>query len=190
MIYRTIYTLVQSWRYRKELAGYANASNLQVASIVDLSPQALLEDGIKGLIIDFDGVLAAYAKEQPVAEVERWLHLCCSCFSQDKIFILSNKPTLTRKQYFAGNFPKINFIIAKHKKPFPYSILHILQTTELLSKELLVIDDRLCTGILAAIISKSRGYLITKPYIDYTFCPIREKLTVMLRSFEQWLFKY
>lgn len=189
MIYRIMYSFVQSWRYRKALAGYANAHSLQVASIVDLSPQALLANGIKGLIIDFDGVLASHAKEKPIIEAERWLQLCCEVFSQDRIFILSNNPTLARQQYFAQTFPSINFIIAKYKKPFPYSILQIAQNTELLPAELLVIDDRLGTGILAAMISKAGGCLITKPYIDYMAYPVQEKFEVYIRSFEQWLFK-
>ncbi len=188
MFYRIMYSCIQAWRYRKLLANYATDFNLQIASVVDLSPEILFKNGIKGLIIDFDGVLAAYAMNQPVVEAASWLRLCCDVFSPGRIFIFSNKPTLIRKQYFTENFKGINFIIAKHKKPFPNSILHILQDTKLLPEELLMLDDRIGTGILAAAISNVSACLITKPYIDYTANPIRERLYILVRRFEQWLF--
>ena len=100
---------------------------MQADTIVDLSPKSLLDNGIKGLIIDFDGALASHAKMDLTIEVQQWLKQKCSILGVEKIFILSNKPTITRKQYFAKHFPGLNFIIAKYKKPFPYSIFKCIK---------------------------------------------------------------
>jgi hypothetical protein len=163
--------------------------NLQVASIVDIQPQQLLEQGIQSLIVDFDGVLASHDKIEPTEEAKKWLRVCCKVFGPNRIFILSNKPTLARKHYFAEYFLGLNFVIAEHKKPFPYSILKIIQTTKLSPKEILVIDDRLLTGILAAIISKVRGCLITEPFVDYQHCPRWEKIYAFVRQLECKIFQ-
>ena len=189
MLYRIIYTCFQSWKHRKSLADYARNNDLQVASIVDIPPQKLLEKGTKALIIDFDGVLASHDKIEPIEEAKQWLRECCKVFGSNKIFILSNKPTLARKHYFAKYFLGLNFVIAEHKKPFPYSILKIIQTTKLSSEEILLIDDRLLTGILAAVISKILGILITNPFVDYQHCPKREKVYAFVRQLERKIFK-
>ena len=185
MLYRILYSCIQAWRYRRSLARYTSDPALQAAAVTDLSPQQLLARGIKCLVIDFDGVLAAYAKSRPIQEAELWLHACIKAFG-DKIFILSNKPTLQRKYYFATNFSTIEFVIAARKKPFPHGIDYILQKTKLMPAELLVIDDRICTGILAAAITNTHGCFITKPYADYVTHPIKEGLFYCLRRFEQW----
>ena len=190
MLYQIIYACIQACKYRKKLTNYATERNLQIASVTALSPQKLLQDGIKCLIIDFDGVLAAYAKTQLPLEVQAWLMECCKVFDPKMIFILSNKPTFARRDQFAKNFPGVNFIIAKYKKPRPDSIFSILQTTKLLPHELLIIDDRLLTGILAAIISNIRGCLITNPFIDLAANPIQEQIFILVRAFELWLFRH
>jgi HAD superfamily phosphatase (TIGR01668 family) len=188
MFYRMLYTCFQAWKHRRLLANYAHKNHKQIASIVDIHPQQLLELGIRSLIIDFDGVLAFHGKTEPTEEAKVWLRKCCQYFGPNKIFILSNKPTLARKRYFNEHFLGVNFVVASHKKPFPHSILKIIQITKLQPMEILVIDDRLLTGILAAIISKVRGLLITKPFVDYQHCPYQEKVYVLLRQLEYKIF--
>jgi HAD superfamily phosphatase (TIGR01668 family) len=190
MIYRIIYACVQAWRYRSALASYIHNHDLQVASVVDVKPQKLFEQGIQSLIIDFDGVLASHGEIEPTVIATQWLRECCKVFGPNRIFILSNRPTLERKHYFAKYFVGLNFVVATHKKPFPHSILKIIKTTKLSPEEILVLDDRLLTGILAAIISKVRAYLITEPFVDHQHCHKRESIYAFVRRLESAIFRH
>lgn len=188
MLHRIIYTCRQAWKYKKILANFTKDRTLQIASIVDLSPQQLYSQGIRAVVVDFDGVLAPHGKIEPIAMARQWLQDCCKIFGPNMVFILSNKPTESRKEYFIKQYSGINFITAKLKKPFPNSIIEIMQITKLLPEEILLIDDRLLTGILAAIISNIRGCLITSPYVDYQQHFYYECIYAMFRKIEQSIF--
>ena len=46
----------------------------RVSSAVEISPQSLLEQGIKVLVLDFDGVLTSHGEIEPSASVQEWLN--------------------------------------------------------------------------------------------------------------------
>lgn len=187
---RIIYTLLQAWRYRRQLACYTREAKLRCDNIINLSPKALLQQGIKAIIIDFDGVLAAYNEIVLPVAVQEWLQECSKYFGSNNVFILSNKPTLARQQYFAKYFSEVNFVVAQYKKPFPHSIFTIIAATKFLAKEIVVVDDRLLTGILAAIISNTQGCFITKPFVRTHNILWLEKLHTFLRWLEIKVLQY
>ena len=188
MLQRIIYTCYQLLKHRKAIASYNKERSLQVASITELLPRELKQSGIKCLAIDFDGVLASDSKSKPAIKKEQWLRTCYREFTPQMMFILSNKPTQKRKYYFNKFFPNLTVIDPKRKKPFPDGIHEILQQTKLAANEVLVIDDRLATGILAAIIAGTKACFITQPDMDFRAHPIRESFFLALRKLERWLF--
>ena len=74
------------------------------------------------------------------------------------------------------------------KNLFHIVFLNVLKENNFLPKEILVIDDRLLTGVLAAIISKTQACLITKPYIDYKYRPVQEIVFCLIRKLERKIF--
>ena len=121
-------------------------------------------------------------------QLNEWLKASLQAFGKDKVCILSNKPTETRYLYFLENFQGLEFIRVIKKKPYPEGLLYILQKMQLEPKELLVIDDRLLTGILAAVLVGARGCLITKPWVCLSRRPIQESLFIVLRKLERLVF--
>lgn len=185
MLSRIVYAIKAFWCNRTQLKQYAAARDLQLASIVNLTPQNLTDRGIEALVLDFDGVLAAHAELRPRADVVQWLNTFAQEFAPHKIYILSNKPTAERQAYFKQNFPDITFIVAKRMKPYPDGLQQILLTSGLLPNQLLLVDDRLGTGILATIISGIQGYWITQSITNFYARPLRETWFMLLRHIER-----
>ena len=182
---RFIYTLSKTWQWRKQLQKYIYDPQLQIERIIQLNTDYLRSMGISALALDYDGVLAAHGEPKPRAEVLTWLKQLVQEFAPHTIYILSNKPTLERQQFFQQYFPEIKFIVAKRKKPYPDGLQQILADAGLLPEQLLLVDDRLCTGILATAIVGTHGAWLTKPYINLKFCPLTELGIVELRWMEE-----
>lgn len=222
---RYVYALKQLIAHRQQLAEYANNAALQSRTIFDISPQQLYDQGIRVLIVDFDGVLAAHAAPTPTAAAEQWLSDCLQCFGEDRVFILSNNPIAVRQKYFAGELapacarvvnkanniadtgskdsevvydtrinPEANsrrkqilrpkLLLTKHKKPYPEGILAIKEHVGCALHEILLVDDRLVTGILAAIIAGIKAVYIVAPMVDVKKNPCRELFFMVLRKIE------
>ncbi len=176
-----------AWRYRKALGAYKRSSRLQIKEVLTLDPVALQEKGIKVIVLDLDGVLAAHGENCLSPAIGSWINLCVQTFGIGKVFILSNQATKIRARYFAQNFKGVVFIVPARKKPYPDGILQVLQSTKVTGSAVLVIDDRLLTGILAALLTNTAGYYVVKPFICWRKRPIRESFFVMLRSIERLL---
>lgn len=187
MINRILYALIMAFRHRKALSAYRHDPALQHQSILHLDLKALQAEGLKIIALDFDGVLASHGATEMSLEMGDWLHHCTQIFGRGHVFILTNKPSRERANYFAKNFSDVEFIFPKQKKPYPDSILAILDKTHVAPSELLVVDDRLLTGILAAIIAGVRGFYITQPLVDLYKRPISECFIMSLRQFERWV---
>lgn len=156
-------------------------------TILDLDPLQLKNKGIQLLILDFDGVLAAHAASDPLIRVQDWLEKAVSVFEVNQLFILSNQPTTRRKLYFASYFPEIVFIHPKRKKPYIDGIRLIIDQQGVDPQKVLLVDDRLLTGILAAEIAGIQGCYVRDPWIDWKARPIAESWYYGLRCVEQWL---
>jgi hypothetical protein len=173
-------------RHKKQISNvkYENC----IDTVVELTTIYLHDKGIKYLALDFDGVLASHGKSEPSPEVIAWLDNFSKDFGEDNIFILSNKPTQERLDFFAAKYPKIRFIAGIAKKPYPDGMLKIRDIVKCDANELALVDDRLLTGCLACIIAGCYPILITKPYIDKMNYDSKERFFSFLRFSEQLLF--
>jgi len=166
MFPRFFYASQALWCYRRQLLQYVQRSTLQITDIVNIEVADLQDMGVRALVLDFDGVLAPHHAACPDLEVVIWLQQVMLTF-EGPIFILSNLPTFERQAYFAKQFPRLQFVRAARKKPYPDGIEEILKRSGLQPSELLVIDDRLATGILAAIGLDVPGLWLTKARTNY-----------------------
>lgn len=182
-----IYAIKMLLQSRHCLQLYLKQASKQAASLLELSAATLKKADIKAIILDFDGVLNHYHAHTVAPAQYKWLQDCAASYGANNIFILSNKPSNSRKDYFAQHFPGINFIIAARKKPYPDGILAIQQQTGLPPQNLLMVDDRLLTGILAACITGIKACYITKPLINYYKHPVAETYFSLLRRLERLL---
>ncbi len=185
MLSRIFYAIREGWHFRAQLSRYCTDPKLQLPSIFELTPAFIQQQGIKVLVLDYDGVLAAHGEPIPRTEAVVWLEKAKKQFMLDKIYILSNKPKLERLEYFQSNFPEISFVIAARKKPYPDGLQQILLDAQVKPTQALLLDDRLCTGILAATIVGVQALFITKPYINLKGQTFKELGTKFMRWLEK-----
>lgn len=185
LLKRILFALKMGYLNRRSLKTYRRDPSLQVKNIFELSPQVLLDQGYEVIVFDYDGVLAAHGENTLNEKVATELHHFVKILGEGKVFILSNKPNNQRTEYFYNKFKGIQFILAKRKKPFPDGILEILQITNLKPKQVLIIDDRLLTGILAAKLAEANACYVTEPMINYRNRPITEFFIQILRKIER-----
>jgi predicted HAD superfamily phosphohydrolase YqeG len=156
-------------------------------SILSLDPGALHSSGIAALALDFDGVLAPHGAPAPLPEAIEWVQRCQAVFGGERIFILSNKPTEGRRQWFAGHFPAVRFISGVRKKPFPDGLIKTGELAGVPLSQILMVDDRLLTGCLAAVVTGARPCYIRRPYVSYSHRPLAELFFALLRRAERGL---
>lgn len=185
MIKRVCYALRMSWLYRSALGNYVNNKKLQTPRLLALDPKQLKAEGIAVLGIDFDGVLASHGEESLAPEVGEWLKDALGVFGKTSIFILTNKPTETRLTLFQQF--GIDCIQGVRKKPYPDGIIQILERTQMPAQSVLLLDDRLLTGILAAELAGIKARWVTEPYINLKKRPFSELFFMGLRKLEYWL---
>jgi len=172
------------FRHRRVL-GRLLAEGSPAATILAIDPLALKAEGIASLALDFDGVLAPHGFPAPLPEAQEWLARSVSVFGAGKIFILSNKPTEARISWFAEHFPEIGFISGVRKKPFPDGLKKTGELAKVPLPSVLMVDDRLLTGCLAAINAGARPCYIRRPYISYRQRPFTELFFMLLRAGER-----
>ena len=154
-------------------------------SILTIDPRTLHTDGITALALDFDGVLAHHGAPTPLPEAVEWMKLCEAIFGGNRIFILSNKPTQERKDWFGRHFPAIRFISGVRKKPFPDGLKKIGELTRVPLSSILMVDDRLLTGCLAAIDAGARPCYIRRPFVSFKHNITAEAFFMLLRTAER-----
>jgi predicted HAD superfamily phosphohydrolase YqeG len=182
----TLYGLITGFRYRNQLATILHASAHGVHTDT-VTPELLKKQGIRVLALDFDGVLAPHGRNEPLPETARWLKACCSCFGEQNIYILSNKPTPARSDWFTCHFPGIRFISGVRKKPYPDGLLQIIEQSGAQPREVMLLDDRLLTGVLATCLADTSIIFIDRPYIDFRGNPVPELIFAALRAIERTL---
>lgn len=107
MIKRIVFTIKKAVKHRKALKAL-----MFEKSIMTIDWNKLYQSGIRVIVLDFDGVLAADKQEKIQDGVDVILKKILAIFG-DHVYIFSNQPTLQRKAYFAEYFPQIQFLIAK-----------------------------------------------------------------------------
>jgi uncharacterized protein len=155
--------------------------------IMTLDPASLKSSGVAALALDFDGVLAHHGAPAPLPEAVEWMERCEAVFGGDRIFILTNKPTEGRRQWFANRFPALRFISGVRKKPFPDGIKKTGALAGVPLSQILMIDDRLLTGCLAALVAGARPCYIRRPYVSFNHRPLAELFFMLLRAGERLL---
>ncbi len=153
--------------------------------LLDIAPKTFQQQGINVLILDFDGVLASHGELYPTKELHEWLHDCVKVFGAEQVFILSNKPLAERIAYFKQHYPGIRYIKEVKKKPYPDGLRKIMSLTK--EQSLMLVDDRLLTGSLAACIANIPVTYITQPYVCISKRPVSEVFFISLRLLERWL---
>lgn len=151
----------------------------------DISPQSLKRQGIEVLVLDFDGVLAAHGETVLTPELHSWLQSCVATFGTERVFILSNQPRPDRIAYFRQHFAEVRCLVGVKKKPDPQGLEQVMKLTGRPATALLLVDDRLWTGGLAACIAKVRFIYITRPYIKFSKRPVQELFFMTLRFLER-----
>lgn len=174
------------WHYRHELARLLNGTEPNSA-ITRLPPESLKRQGVEALALDFDGVLAPHGFAAPLPEAMQWLTECVATFGQKNICILSNKPTGERRRWFSQHFPDITFISGVRKKPFPDGLKKTGELTGVPLSSILMVDDRLLTGCLAAINAGAIPCYIRAPYISFLHRPFAEIFFYSIRTLERLL---
>jgi predicted HAD superfamily phosphohydrolase YqeG len=169
---------------RHELGHLLHATP-QDRSIANLDPNQLHSQGIRVLALDFDGVLSPHGFAAPIPTAEQWLKSCSTVFGEDCIFILSNKPTLERKEWFESHFPAIRFISGVRKKPFPDGLKKIEELSQAPLPSILMVDDRLLTGCLAALAAGATPCYIRRPFVSFRHNSVPEAFFTLMRVVER-----
>ena len=181
MIERALFSIKEGIQHRKELQSLPYAEN-----ITSIDWQDLYDSGIRVIVLDFDGVLAADKQQALHEDVSEVLSAVQTLFG-DHVYIFSNQPTPQRQAYFAQHFPKIQFLIAK-QKPYPDGLLSVILREQVSPDKIILIDDRVLTGGLASVLAGTRCILIKKPYICFQNNILRELMFTGIRAVERLLF--
>lgn len=174
----------QGFARRKALARIIKETP-SLTTIHTLDLEQLRRDGIRALALDFDGVLAHHGAACPLPDAVDWLKTVAAQFGEEMIFILSNKPTEQRRKWFAEQFPAIRFVSGVAKKPNPDGLKKIGELASVPLSSILMIDDRLLTGCLAALNAGSRPCWINQPSVSLSSRPFAELFFMLLRASER-----
>lgn len=185
-IRRIWFSIYKSIGHRKQLH---QALRSGVRGLALLDEDYFQEVGVKCVILDFDGVLASHGEPIPEPSAVAWLNSLVGFESIQKIYILSNKPNLVRENYFNQHYPAISFIKNVRKKPYPDGINQVVTDSKIDANGCIIIDDRLLTGILAAIIAGIKYVYISKAVTNFSKRPARELGFLLLRTFEKAIFR-
>ena len=172
------------FHHRRELKRLVVSTPTGTGLLV-LDPKGLHTSGIRVLALDFDGVLAGHGAPVPLPEAVAWMKRCEVLFGGDRMFILSNKPTEERKKWFAEHFPAMRFISGVRKKPYPDGLDKVAELAGVPPSSIMMVDDRLLTGCLAALGAGARPCYIRRPYACFSFRPFAELFFWKLRVLER-----
>jgi hypothetical protein len=151
-----------------------------------VEPEELAAQGFTVLVLDFDGVLAPHGEDAPLPEIESWLRRCAVVLGEDRIFILSNRPAAPRADYFRRTFPGIRFVSGVRKKPYPDGLHRVMALSGAAPSQIVLLDDRLLTGVLATCLAGTGVIFITAPYTSFRNRPVIEGFFCMIRRLEYW----
>lgn len=155
---------------------------------VDVEPRKLRGMGLSALVLDFDGVLSPHGNDRALPEAEGWIDSCLAAFGRGNVHVLSNNPTERRARYFADRFPGVSFLSGIRKKPHPDGVLEAARISGVDPGRVAVVDDRILTGVLSAVIAGAAAVYITDPYVDHAARPAAEAFFSAVRAVERALF--
>jgi len=149
----------------------------------------LKKNGLKYLILDFDGVLAEHNGIKLNKQIKVWVKQSINLLGKNRIFILSNNKSKhqERSAYYKKNYPDIIFVDNLYSKPYPYDVYKIFKKYKIKNEEyknILLIDDRLFTGILLSMIIGIKSMYLKKPIINWKYNFLRESYIFFIRKIE------
>lgn len=181
---KLLFASQQLWLHRAYLRIYLKDPSKRINSVTQLNSEQLELMGIRAVIFDFDGVLATHGAIKISPMVAYWLRDFIKNYT-GQIFLLSNNLFKKRIDYLSTNWPELKIVTPKKKKPDPDGILEISRITGLLPQKILMIDDRLGTGLLAARLAGINGLLVNPALVNYTTQPGVEMFFASLRVLER-----
>lgn len=185
---RMRYAIYHALKHKKNLYQYLVNPTLKSGSVTQLTPDYFRSREIKYIALDFDGVLACHGKVRPLTEVEAWLSHLTTEIPASHIALLSNKPFTKRLQYFQDRFPNMVLITGVAKKPYPEGLNQLVTHFQCAKNELVLVDDRLLTGMLAVCLAEVQGVYIEKAYGNLKENFIVESFFALLRKSEKvWI---
>ena len=188
-MHHVLYGFAEGFRHRHTLSALLSSSQPGLATHA-IDPTDLARRGASILALDFDGVLAPHGRMEPLPAAAEWLDRCCRNFGEDKIFILSNKPARERISWFQARHPGIRFITGVRKKPFPDGLQSVIARAGVTPGEVMLLDDRLLTGGLAACLAGTKVTYITAPYVTIASNPLPELFFMGLRAVERLIVRF
>ena len=114
-------------------------------AVTDLTPEFLLGQGIRLLMLDFDNTIVPYTTDRPTEAVSHWLETMES--SDVQICVVSN----SRKDRVKVFCKKYGIpCITRAKKPFPRGIRQCLKQYEFPLEQCALVGDQIFTDTLGA----------------------------------------
>jgi len=183
LVKRAVYTAAKGMAERRELRRILREGSC--GGLAEITEERLAASGCRVIVLDFDGVLAPHGYAEPVPAARAWLDRCVGFAGLQRIYVLSNKPSAVRREFFAAHYPAIRFVTGVRKKPYPEGLQGIISDEGVLPRQVLIVDDRLLTGILAAVLAGAGSIYITGPYRDFRHAPAAELFFALLRVVER-----
>ena len=177
------------FKHRAALGRIARQARYQANTVLDIDPEELYKQGTRILVLDFDGVLNHHDATTIASPVLEWVLRCQRVFGADHLYLHSNNNRGARIDWISQHIPGLQVLDPANKKPSPEGLLSIMAGTEIKPETVILIDDRLLTGMLAVCRAGCQGIYIRKPYTDFTQARFREVGFWTLRRLELFFCK-
>jgi len=158
-----------------------------IESVTSIDTQLLNALNIKLLVLDFDGVLASHGESKMRPDIELWLQNLAKDYGGENIAFFTNNLFDDRKSYFNNFFPEFTIIENVAKKPYPDGLESIAKKKGILKQQVVLVDDRLLTGMLATCIMGCQGIYISKPLANFKNRFVKEAFFASLRIIERFI---
>lgn len=182
---RWCYALRQGWAFRQQLKAFLCRRDYQIHHLNEITAERLDRENIAILVLDFDGVLAGHDASAPLPEAAAWLRQLSLGIGEQRIALLTNKPKAARLAYFQEHFPLIHIVQGVRKKPYPDGLKEIIAYKNIPPHRVVLLDDRLLTGMLATCLARCRGWYFRYPAQRLLKAPVRETAFSCLRIIER-----
>lgn len=183
------FAIKNGFKLRKNLKKFLTDPAKQIHDLSEITLEKLDNAEIAILVLDFDGVLACHNAKEPSAQAKAFLLKLSQSIGEHRIAILTNKPKPERLAYFAKEFPSLFVLHGVRKKPYPDGLATIAQYRGVSAHRLVLVDDRLLTGMLATCLGYTQGWYFRPPKTCYWTNPVVEAFFSLLRVSERLFIK-
>lgn len=178
-------TIKQLFKQRQQIKAALKAPLCQAKTIHHIDLIRLKARGIKAIAIDFDGVLAYHGAKIISEASHEWLLRCFKTFGDNGVYIHSNNNQPNRLNCLQADFPSIQILQPAKKKPSTEGLASIMKKDHLSAAAIAMVDDRIATGILAAVLIGAKPIFIRRATISLLRAPLAEIFFMLLRLLER-----